>query len=236
MTSAYSTIDTDGPVGESSEFPMQEADEPKPEPPVMDYLRERTAPAHRAVESTGFSGALGEGRPAPERYRSWLESLRQMHGALEERAADSDDPRVRAVWSDDRRRSQLVDDDLALLDELGVEPVADHLAPVEACVDWIESISATEFLGALYTFEGSSLGGVMIADRIGEHRTELAEATNFLVGYGDRTRKMWQSFGEAMNAEITHPPAIAECGGGAIGAFRHNGALLDALSADDGDE
>lgn len=57
-----------------------------------------------------------------------------------------------------------------------------------------------EAAGAIYVMEGSTLGGVHIAEMI---RKRLAannvNAFSFFDGYGDRTTAMWQSFQKAIN-------------------------------------
>lgn len=55
--------------------------------------------------------------------------------------------------------------------------------------------------GVIYVMEGSTLGGVHIAEMIRKRLSaKNANAFSFFDGYGDRTTAMWQSFQKAINS------------------------------------
>lgn len=62
-----------------------------------------------------------------------------------------------------------------------------------------------ELLGALYTIEGSSLGGLVISRHLAEHHGLTASSgARFFHGYGAQTMPLWGRFEAFMNAGLAH--------------------------------
>jgi heme oxygenase (biliverdin-IX-beta and delta-forming) len=89
-----------------------------------------------------------------------------------------------------RIKSDLIAGDLGVLTKhSGVFPVCQHLPPIN---------SFHSALGTLYVFEGSTLGGQIIARMIGE-RLNTREGLSFFLSYGDQTTEMWDKFRSFLN-------------------------------------
>lgn len=76
-------------------------------------------------------------------------------------------------------------------------------------------------MGALYVFEGSTLGGQAVINII-KSRIELAPGTySFFEGYGHNTWSRWQTFVAALNSEqhLPHAASIAKAATDTFSSF-----------------
>lgn len=207
-------------------------------PPVMDRLQEATSGIHEAVEQLPFNQQLMAGDLEPEGYGAWLRALLAIHRGLEQAVRTCQDPTIEQVWSPDRYRADLLVEDL---ETLGLpvsppdgEPSSAH-REARRLADRLRSASPDALAGALYVFEGATLGGMMIARQLERRAPHLAEATAYYTAYGDRTRPMWTAFSEAMNEVLTAPDQIRRCLRSARGTFWGVGQVTRKLTEAVGD-
>lgn len=146
-------------------------------------LRAATAAEHEALER----GLDWRARVATlEGYRGLLARLRGIHAAYE--------PAIGRALADEpffakRRRLARLDADLACL---GLDGASIETLPVPAQVVFE---GRAEALGALYAFEGSTLGGQVIGREI-ERLHGLSEASGcaYYRAHGRATASMWAAF------------------------------------------
>jgi len=99
----------------------------------------------------------------------------------------------------------------------GIDPDAVTCRP-GIPVSPMEFDNVGKLVGALYTIEGSSLGGAVIFRKLATSlQTTVARGARFFYGYGADTPAHWQQFEAFMNAELTSD----EIRGHAQGAARH---------------
>lgn len=155
--------------------------------PLMQTLKEQTAPAHALVE-VEFS--LSERLASRAGYVDLLHRLYAFHYAWEEKARVWIDPALLAP----RRKAHLLAEDIAALGGGG--------AFSTPRLDFIDSGPAA--LGAMYVVEGSMLGGALIAKEV-EQRLGLTRSCGcaFFRAYGSDLAVRWRAFGAHVNAHST---------------------------------
>jgi len=79
---------------------------------LMTSLREATREIHRRIEQLPFARALAQRRLPSMSYVGYLRVFAAIHGMIERELPRSSDARVAAMWSDDLRRSHLLQQDL----------------------------------------------------------------------------------------------------------------------------
>jgi len=85
-----------------------------------------------------------------------------------------------------------------------------------------------ELLGALYTIEGSSLGGQVISRHLAEqHGLTASTGARFFHGYGERTMPFWGEFEQFMNAALEHDAARQRALAAAKSTFAMMESVLD---------
>lgn len=181
---------------------------------VLERLREATRPAHeRLEERLDMLSKLG----SVEQRRTLAAAFHRLHAGMERELApwlaDLD-----GLDFDDRRRSLVLDADLAALGATAPAPTA---APRPA--------GRAEALGLMYVLEGSSLGGKVIrkyAERAGLDMSGLG----FLDPYGERTGQAWRSFLAVLERECpAQDEALGQAAarGGVMGFAHAEQVLLD---------
>ena len=97
--------------------------------------------------------------------------------------------------------------------------------------------NSAEFMGALYVVEGSTLGGIQLAQAL-EPLIRSGEGRSFFLGYGDRYGAMWRLFLDRLEDCASSEAACSAVIEGAIGAFAdfeswmagwHAGAAPEAI-------
>ncbi|GBU18586.1 MULTISPECIES: biliverdin-producing heme oxygenase [Methylobacterium] len=181
-------------------------------------LREETAAPHEALERD----LDWQARVASlDGYRDLLARLRGFHATLEPEIAGAlgDD-----AFLDPRRRIEALDADLACL---GLTPAAVEALPRPQSLGLA---GPDEALGALYVFEGSTLGGILIGRHVRAlHGLSPEEGCAYYAGRGERAGPMWRSFCERLDAVGETPGAAEAVSAGAARTFR---AMRDWLCAD----
>jgi heme oxygenase len=167
----------------------------------MMSLRRATEDAHKSVDS---DMRRGDWLSSPSSYAAFLERTLRFHRIVET-AMTPVARRIEGLGYADRRRSSLLEDDLAALARAGVfpSPVAEQF--VRAPPLLISGAGAA--LGCLYVVEGSRLGGMVlarwIASRLGYDRD--FGASSFAARPGT-TMSRWRAFGALVEAHVASAP------------------------------
>jgi len=179
---------------------------------VLERLREATRPAHeRLEERLDMLSKLH----SVEQRRTLAAAFHRLHAGMERELA----PwlaEVDGLDFEDRRRSRLLDADLAALGAPAPEPAA---GPRPA--------DRAEALGLMYVLEGSSLGGKVIRKHAERAGLDMA-GLGFLDPYGERTGQAWRAFLTVLDREC---PAQDEALGlaaarGGVRGFAHAEQVL----------
>ncbi len=89
-----------------------------------------------------------------------------------------------------------------------------------------------QLLGALYTIEGSSLGGQVISRHLAKHLAlSPSKGARFFYGYGEQTMPVWQQFDCFINAALTDEAARLGALRTACATFATMEAVLDEYLA-----
>lgn len=201
----------------------------------MDLLRDRTRERHLRVESLLFFAALAAGKVPVERYLELLRALSILHEALEERAASSEHPAVRAVFVEDLRRLPLLRRDLegARLDREG--DVTGALLQAEVLAERIRRWSEADpvaLLGCLYVLVGSALGGPLVAALVGRGLAPSGPVPlEYLTNGGRAPGPVWEAFSQRMNAALTDEADMKRAASAANETFDDIAALIGHLDA-----
>lgn len=167
---------------------------------VADVLRERTRAEHDRIELALDWESRVRDRA---RYGDWLARLHSFYAVWEPAiAAALDAP----AFVDPRRKLPLLERDL---DALGVAPRPAGEAPAYPFT------SPAEALGAFYVLEGSTLGGMLIAEAV---RRQLAYDPMFHGGYGRETAAMWRQFRAELDRRVD-PQRLDDCSAAADRTF-----------------
>jgi heme oxygenase (biliverdin-IX-beta and delta-forming) len=171
---------------------------------AIDCLREQTSNAHRELDETL---QIIERLSVPERRGRLLLGYHSLHCETEAKVV----PFLAEIADLDfsaRRRSSLIVEGLGILDQntlLGSAASLDIRTRAEAC-------------GALYVFEGSSLGGRFIVKELKRRGVSLA-GLGFLDLYGIDTGRRWQSFLAILEREIKSCVQRTDAVTGALNTF-----------------
>lgn len=167
----------------------------------MMSLRRATEDAHKSVDS---DLRRGDWLSSASSYAAFLERTLRFHRIVETALAPIA-PRIEGLDYTDRRRSPLLEGDLAALARAGVFPSPAAEKPVQAPPLLISGVGAA--FGCLYVVEGSTLGGMVLArwieSRLGYDRD--FGACSFAARPGTTMRR-WRAFGELVEAHVTSAP------------------------------
>lgn len=127
------------------------------------------------------------------------------------------------VYGSRRKLSWLVSD----LKFLGIDPDLPAHRPRTPLASMVLADEG-QLLGALYTIEGSSLGGQVISRHLATHLGLSAPAgARFFHGYGDATTLLWAQFESFMNAALIDEAKLSRARHTAKSTFATMEAVLD---------
>jgi len=188
-------------VGEN--FPYHGAVPYRPEMGIRDALRQATGPLHAELDAE-----LPDARTHALEYHRLLRTLGSVYLPFEA-GIRGDAPLRSAIGDLDRRlRGDALRSDL---DTLGLTVPASPALRLDGL---------GEKLGALYVFEGSTLGGALVCRGVramGDPR--CLEATRFVSGYGAETGAMWKAFVAQLDGAGLDAEEIERACGAAVDAF-----------------
>ncbi|MEL6182621.1 MAG: biliverdin-producing heme oxygenase, partial [Myxococcota bacterium] len=170
---------------------------------LMERLRTATRPAHDALDRLPYSQALMAGPVLRCQLLSHVaaEALIQHH--LEAVLSAHPHPSLQQVWSGRRRAPLLHHDRERLQSRTPAKPDPYALSVAMALAHQFEAWARTmphRLLGALYVMEGSTLGAVVIAQRLRQHHPEESDALTRFAPYPEGVGLAWKAFKRRMNA------------------------------------
>ncbi|MEM1416477.1 MAG: biliverdin-producing heme oxygenase, partial [Myxococcota bacterium] len=191
----------------------------------MARLKAATSEAHVATEQTAMARAMAEGALSRRHYGLHLQVFRVLVADLEARreaagAAGAD------VWGPERAKLALLEEDLA------------HLAPTEAKLPSAlaallekglpDRLELGALLGRTYVFEGSTLGGAVLAPRLARSPGLAGEPFRYYRCYGDALGPLWKAFRREMNRLLETPARLEAAIAEARSTFAEVGHAFDA--------
>jgi heme oxygenase len=179
------------------------------EPGARETLRAATEAVHLRLHALPAFGALAEGRLDLPGYAALLGRMLGFHAALDARLAEAPSLAPFGIELAARRRTHLLQADLA---HLGA-PAFGAQAPLPAFA------TAAEALGGLYVAEGSTLGGRQLARALDGLLPPGLDGRRFLLGHGERHAEMWRACCAALERCGATPEGRAGLVRGATATF-----------------
>lgn len=168
-----------------------------PTPPtslLFDRLRSDTAPAHRDLESR--LDLDGDALDAV-RYLQLLRNFRRAVGAYESIAGPLLPPALVPMF-EARRKTALLDADLRYFGDAERER-DDDLREMHGILRG----DPTAAIGAMYVFEGSTLGGAVVSRHLERHiGLPTLQGRSYFMPYPGRTGAMWREFKTRVEAAV----------------------------------
>ncbi len=154
----------------------------------LQQLRSKTAHSHQLIEQNRVSQSLMSQDVTITQYTQYLKSMYGFVYGFEKMVF----PLLKhneLLQIDDRRKSHLIQADLALVNHTAVQPyVNDELFS-------IHYQTASAALGGMYVLEGSTLGGQIINRHLSKVLGDsVAGKTTYLTAYNGQTGSMWKIF------------------------------------------
>jgi heme oxygenase len=192
---------------------------------VRERLRAATSDAHRRLDGHALLVAVLDGEDGLAAYRRMLRAYAPLHARIDAAIVASAHLLPRGFDWRARLKSGWLDCDLA---RLGLEPLpqADLPAPPEPD-------GPAALVGLLYTVEGSTLGGRMIAARL-RQRFAIDETNGgrFLAGYRADTMRNWHACCGWFETIAFDEAAVTRAIEVALATFASFEAALDAAARD----
>lgn len=152
---------------------------------IRERIKTETAKHHEAVESVGYSGQIMSGHLTLDEYKKLILTNLVLNKAFETQWNNLPFTLPTTLLLEQRRKTEALEQDAKIL---GVS------IPQKSDITFPASSYAT-FLGTLYVFEGSTLGGAIIYKQL-KTNTNLTdiEDFNFYTYYGERLGSLWKVF------------------------------------------
>jgi heme oxygenase len=184
------------------------------QPPLLtlsERLKVETASAHKRLEHLPFFAALRAARLPTRSTLSFLHALAIIHGALEQRCAESGSPLLATLLEGYLPKVPLLARDLEHLEAVrrARVPAALQLALAYADELVTESDDPLCLIGPLYVLEGSQRGGLVLKRSFAQC-LGIPEGQLVSIGcYGEDTQRHWEGFTAHLDA-LTLAPGQAE--------------------------
>ncbi len=204
--------------------------------PIMERLKAETRGAHDRTEAIPFSAAMVQEQLPIDRFVGQLRAYLPVHRELESLLSSSRHPAIQKVWSDDLRKTPLLEKDLRYFESTGQQGAVDADSAAQSMVAWLKELQVSNeaaLLGVLYVLEGSTLGGMVLKPRIAAaYKLCDDQGQAYYSPYGPRAMPHWKEFKERMNAAVVDERDQAAVLDAAEKTFDHIGMILRALSTD----
>ncbi len=151
-------------------------------------LRERTANAHQKLEENRFSRSIVNENISEADYITFLSRFYGFVLPLENSIYTNAEKYLPDAAS--RKRAQLLYNDL-----LNLGLTEQNIKDLPLCSDMPEFDETISSLGAMYVFEGSTLGGQVISRHLQKALPYISDKSiTFFKGHGKETGPMWKKF------------------------------------------
>lgn len=158
-------------------------------------LRSKTANSHQLIEQNNVSQALMSQNVTTIQYAQYLSKMYSFVYGFEKIVFPLLQ-HYKMLQLDDRRKSHLIEADLALLNYNGVQ----HYENDELFSTHYQTAAAA--LGGMYVLEGSTLGGQIISRHLSKILGNAVDGkTTYLTAYTGQTGSMWKNFLKLLCAE-----------------------------------
>jgi Heme oxygenase len=137
---------------------------------IRERIKTETAKHHEAVEAVGYSGQIMSGKLTLEEYKKLIITNLALNKAFEAQWNNLPFDVPNSLLLDQRRKTEALEKDATIL---GVS------IPKRNSTSFPTSSYAT-FLGTLYVFEGSTLGGAIIYKHL-KQNTNLKHIKDFIL-------------------------------------------------------
>lgn len=152
---------------------------------ILERIKQTTSGQHRRVEKL-FN--ILDPQLTISQYNVWLESLYGYYVPFE-RAIEPWAEQLAIDWQQ-RRKAPLLKKDL---EYLGVTP--ERIAVLPHCSQIPEFKDIASVIGAVYVFEGATLGGRFIANHLANKlNLDSNSGASFFLPYGSDPKPQWQFF------------------------------------------
>lgn len=195
---------------------------------IMSRLHFSIQSAHKNIERNPFNQAILSHNLPISLYVGQLAAYLCIYRSLEN-ACHSENPILARVWQADMAKLPLLQADL---DCFALEmPRSLVQTATIAFVHYLEAIENHPFqlLGALYVFEGSTLGIPQLLPHLQSSYSLEHQGLSFYASYGDMNKLRWEGFKRRMNTTVTDEIAQEACIATAQQTFNLIDNLLLAL-------
>lgn len=152
---------------------------------IRERIKTETAQKHTDVEAVGYSGKIMSGRLTLEEYKKLIITNLLLNKAFEQQWSTLGFDLPEQLMLEQRRKTKSLEKDATILG-VSVPAVSDISFPED---------TYEAFMGALYVFEGSTLGGAIIHKQLKQNpNLSEVEKFHFYSCYGDRLGMMWKIF------------------------------------------
>ena len=171
---------------------------------LSDHLKEAGRERHARMEALPFVGALTGGTLPLPNYVAQLRAMAMIHATLDQELRQAEPTPLIALHQ--RRPSRLAHlrADLGVFDPLGIPDCLDAVQQarhIEGLIRRTRTEQPDLLPAYLYVLEGMTLGNtVHLPDVIRTFGQQVAEATHYYAGYGEKTGEYWQEFRQVLNA------------------------------------
>jgi heme oxygenase len=153
---------------------------------LREQLKTLTKPFHDQLENTVLARSLADGSVSRDRYERYLGHLLTLHSVIEEKIRHYPQWKEYNLDITQRVRYPLLQSDLT---SLNAPESAASLPPL--AVSW----SFATAVGVMYVLEGSTMGGIFLAQRLSHLLGDDGlPATRYFQGYGELTMPRWGEY------------------------------------------
>jgi heme oxygenase len=155
---------------------------------------------HKALEEESFGNKIMSGQLTLADYKQIIRMNYEMNKAFEAQWNEITFELPNSLMIDQRSKMEALSRDMELLD----------LEKTETSLSF-PADSYPQFIGSLYVFEGSTLGGAVILKQLVKNENlKQIEEFNFYNCYGDKIGMLWKLFLDHLTA-ITDENEVNEC-------------------------
>lgn len=152
---------------------------------IRERIKTETAQNHKDVEAVGYSGQIMSGRLSLAEYKKLIITNLVLNKAFETQWSSLAFDVPAELMLEQRRKTASLEKDAALLG-VTVPAISDITFPAD---------TYEAFMGSLYVFEGSTLGGAIIHKQLKQNpNLNELEGFHFYSCYGDRLGMLWKVF------------------------------------------
>lgn len=168
---------------------------------IREQIKIQTKPQHDAVEEVSYSSQIMDHSLNKEQYQQLVRINYILNSSFEDTWNKLPFDLPEGLMIEHRRKANMLKSDLELL---GLEQPELSTVPFD-----ISSYPA--FMGALYVFEGSTLGGAVILKQLQKNENlNGIDNFHFYGAYGERIGMMWKLFLDELE-KIQDESEVDEC-------------------------